>query len=226
MFAPRPRPEPIEIEDSPESEPAPPPVPTPTRTAREEITRPIMGTRFTDSSIPPFRAPKIETSRGALGLEVSSPSAKRETFTSAFTRFDVPTPTAPVPVHGGRVAPSPIGGPLPSPIGRRAPSPIGRTAPSPTGRIAISPAARMDRPRTMPEPYSDTETDKDAGAPSSPLSEDETVDEDDERRVGQGKAPTRMDVDVQVRPGKSIAPISVSETSSHLFPLRTGSRPP
>ncbi|KAG8740682.1 hypothetical protein FRC10_004060 [Ceratobasidium sp. 414] len=233
MFASRPRPEPIEIEDSPE--PEAPLAPTPIRTAREDIPRPIMGTRFTDSTIPPFRAPKIETSRGALGLDVSPQSAKRETFTSAFMRYEVAAPSAPIPVHGGRIAPSSIGGPLPSPIGRTAPSPtgrivtspVGRIATSPVGRTATSPVGRMDRPRAVPEPYTDTETDKDADAPSSPLSEDETADEDDERRgVGRGKARAEMDVDIEVRPGRSIAPILVSETSSHPFPFRTGSRPP
>ncbi|KAG9102284.1 hypothetical protein FS749_009624 [Ceratobasidium sp. UAMH 11750] len=44
-------------------------------------------------------------------------------------------------------------------------------------------ASRIDRPRAMPEPYTDTETDKDADAPSSPLSEDGTADEDDERKI-------------------------------------------
>ncbi|QRV80790.1 hypothetical protein RhiJN_08805 [Ceratobasidium sp. AG-Ba] len=51
-----------------------------------------------------------------------------------------------------------------------------------------------------PEPYADTEADKDADAPSSPLSEDETDEEAD-----------RMDVEVVL--GK------VTETSSHPFPF-------
>ncbi|KAG9074647.1 hypothetical protein FRC06_010554 [Ceratobasidium sp. 370] len=64
-------------------------------------------------------------------------------------------------------------------------------------------------------------------APSSPLSEDETTDEDDERRgVGRGRAPADMNIHVEVRPRQSIVPTSVSETSSHPFPFRTGSRPP
>ncbi|KAG8732957.1 hypothetical protein FRC10_000508 [Ceratobasidium sp. 414] len=159
---------------------------------------------------PPFRALKIETPRGALGLDISPPSAKREAFTPEFMRFDAPAPSAPIPVHGGGITPSLIGGPLPSQIGGPLPSPVGRAAPSPTGQIATNPVGRMDRPCTMPEPYTGTETDKDADAPSSPLG-DETADEDDEQRGSSQR---------------SIAPISVSETSSHLFPFRTGSRPP
>ncbi|KAG9089410.1 hypothetical protein FRC06_001565 [Ceratobasidium sp. 370] len=133
-----------------------------------------MGTRFTDSVIPPFRAPKIETSRGALRLEVSPPSAKWETFTSGLRDMMSPRRLRRL-----------------RPIGRTAS--IARIAPSPTGRIAVSPVGRMGGPRAIPEPYTGTETDKDADAPSSPLSEDETPVEDDERRgVGRGRAPADL----------------------------------
>ncbi|KAG9102266.1 hypothetical protein FS749_009606 [Ceratobasidium sp. UAMH 11750] len=151
-----------------------------------------MGTRFTHDSIPPFRAREIKTSRGALSLEVS-PFPRVRNETRFRRRFEIRC--SHVDFHGGQVAPSLIGGPLPSPIEQTAPSPMGKTEPSPTGRIAISPVGRLDRPRGMPEPYTDTETDKDADASSSPWSEVEG-------QVGRGNAPTTINVEVGVRPGE------------------------
>ncbi|KAG9122638.1 hypothetical protein FRC07_000903 [Ceratobasidium sp. 392] len=143
------------------------------RTGRDEPGRPGMGARFTEPSVPHFRAPVrglgLGASRGALGLDVSGsrldgpsartldippPSAQRETFTSILARYDVLGPVrsviSPVAKRPGRRT-------SPRPVGRRAPSPVGRTAHSPVGRAAQSPVERRTAPspvgrRTVPSP--------------------------------------------------------------------------
>ncbi|QRV77022.1 hypothetical protein RhiJN_05037 [Ceratobasidium sp. AG-Ba] len=217
--------------------------------ALEEVPRAFIGSSFTDSAVPRFRPPKIET-HGASGLDVApglasvrlfdvatvTPSsgafdgqgtsfdqARREMLSSSLapglrydpTQFDQP-PTTPstqydpvrfnpvVPVITRSNAAQPDSGPTTPSLARYDASPVAsRLHASPvTSRYDRNPVSnapppfrRYDSSPTVPRydpnrirasnPYTNTETDKDTDAPSSPLNEGKTADE-----------ANRMDVEV------------------------------
>ncbi|QRW13757.1 hypothetical protein RhiLY_12756 [Ceratobasidium sp. AG-Ba] len=196
---------------------------TPSSRTFDAVGRTFDGAKALDGPVRSFDGPRMETFSSTLTSGMRHDPSQLDhpiTPTTRYdpTRFDAVSPVtsrydatrrdAPTPPGLARYDTSPV-------VSRFNTSPAPRFDSDPTrGPYTSRPVARSDASPTVsrydptriraPEPYTDTETDKDADAPSSPLSEDETADEAD-----------RMDVEV-VR-GK------VAETSSHPFPF---SRPP
>ncbi|KAG9090588.1 hypothetical protein FRC07_012068, partial [Ceratobasidium sp. 392] len=147
----------------------------------DDLARPAMGARFTEPSVPQFRAPVpvparaglgLDPSSDALGLDVSGSrtsdaSSSRAMESPSARAFEVSPPSARRETFTSILARHEMSGPIPaggrsviSPVvGRRtSPGPVGRSAPSPVERRAVeSPIGRRTAPssaerRTAPSP--------------------------------------------------------------------------